>query len=68
MGCKLICPKCKESNLTWITEGWEEKDLDECVMKCNKCGAELLGISGWRKAWGLPSVEEVLEKQHGCRK
>ena len=49
MGERLICPACKESDMTWLDPDMDDL-LEEGIMKCNKCQAEFKGIPGWYKA------------------
>lgn len=53
MGEKLICPKCNKGTLRWLDPYLSDTQTNfykEGIMKCQKCGIEFKGISGWVKA------------------
>ena len=47
----LICPTCMNSNMTWLDPDREDL-LDNGIMECDdtECGAQFIGIAGWRAA------------------
>ena len=49
----LICPKCKESPLRWITDMDADDLLEKGIMECknDKCKVRFVGINGWQKGW-----------------
>lgn len=50
MGEPLICPECNRGTMVWLNPDQEDL-LENGVMECKKCKAQVIGMPGWINAW-----------------